>query len=147
MSRCIARRRDGTYFTSSHTGTVAYLVYSTAKDENAPSLPRCSSHTRVRTGTSRIYLTHRRRDPEGIQANLVEAFYDEDDPCSAERRQKEFNWVVSKGGVKAVGESRLREDAKTIGKRYGWCVKHPDTELDRLKEAVSYSTIWKNCDK
>lgn len=44
--------------------------------------------------------------------------HDEDDERYMESREKEYNGIVAKGGVKVINRADLPKDAKFIGNRY-----------------------------
>lgn len=68
-----------------------------------------------------------------IAANLVEMIHNEDDPRFIASRQKEYDGIVAKGGVKPIAISNIPKDANVIGNRFVICIKDPGTDIQRFK--------------
>lgn len=68
-----------------------------------------------------------------VNANLVEVVYDENDMRFVESRQKEYDGIVAKGGVKIVNREDLPKDANLVGNRYVLTIKNPNTPEEIYK--------------
>lgn len=73
-------------------------------------------------------VTHRT-----VSLNLVEMVREEDDERFVESRQKEYDGIVAKGGVKVVNRADLPSDANFVGNRFVLCIKDPGTPDQRFK--------------
>ena len=66
-------------------------------------------------------------EPANIHANLVETVDDENDVRFKASRKKEYDGIVSKGGVKAIPRTELPDNANLIGNRFVLTIKEPGT--------------------
>lgn len=71
--------------------------------------------------------------PNELNANLVEMVHDENDERFIESRQKEYDGIVAKGGVKVVNRSDLPANANFVGNRYVLTIKNPNTIEELFK--------------
>lgn len=75
-------------------------------------------------------------DQLAMQAHLSETVYDERDPRFKQSRQKEYDGIVAKGGVRLVMRRDVPAAANFVGNRFVLTIKDPGT-----KDSV-YKARW-----
>lgn len=83
--------------------------------------------------TDLLNPTHHTDQPSDLNTQLVEIIRDEQDQRFIQSRQKEYDGIVSKGGIKVVEVSSVPPSSNIIGNRYVLSIKNPGTDAEKFK--------------